>query len=316
MGVEHFRLTLIMTPTDAGYGSAAYAAALSDFGEPLPLRESGGWLLRRSIPGFSDQDAMGCYPLFTCANWGGLDNDLRALAGSLVSVVLVTDPFGSYTEDGLHRAFPDLCTRYKEHYFVELEHSSPDTVSSHHRRNARRGLKVLDVDFCKQSSRYLPDWIRLYGNLNKRHGIRGISAFSDASFAAQMEVPGLVMQRAVYGGETVGMILWLVSGSVAYYHLGAYTDEGYDLRASFALFWTALEHFQGRVEFLALGASAGAQPQSASGLDRFKAGWATGTRTAYLCGRILSPLRYAALVDSRGVDCSSYFPAYRAGLES
>lgn len=296
-----------------GYASSIYAAALSEFGKPLLLRDSGGWLLQRPIPGSAERDAIGCYPLFTCSDWGALANDLPSLAGSLVSVVVVADPFGAHTEEGLRAAFPDLFIRYKEHYVVELSHATPETISGHHRRNARRGLKVIDVEFCDQPGDFLADWARLYGNLIDRHGIRGISAFSESSFAAQIRTPGLVMQRAVHQGQTAGMILWLVSGSIAYYHLGAYTDVGYKLRASFALFWTALQHFRGSVEFLALGAGAGARPDGASGLDRFKAGWATGTRPAYLCGRILSPERYAALTEARGAEHADFFPAYRAG---
>ena len=43
---------------------------------------------------------------------------------------------------------------------------------------------------------------------------------------------------------------------------------------------------------------------------RFKRGWATGTRTAHFCGRVLDPERYAQLA---GAAATSYFPAYRAG---
>ena len=49
------------------------------------------------------------------------------------------------------------------------------------------------------------------------------------------------------------------------------------------------------------------------GLREFKRGWSTGTRPAYLCGRILQPQRYAELAEERGPGERSYFPAYRAG---
>lgn len=304
-------------PSDAGdargYASAAYAAALSEFGEPLALPACGGWLLRRPIAGHDAADAMGCYPLFACRDWGRLAEDLESPADDLVSVTLVADPFGGYSEETLRRCFPDLCRRFKEHYVVDLERSTPDDVSAHHRRNARRGLRQVSVEVCDEPRRYRDDWVRLYQDLIDRHGIRGISAFSPLSLERQLEVPGLVMQRAVHEGATVGIVLWYVTDTVAYYHLGAYSPEGYELRAAFAIFSTALEFFRGKVGDLALGAGAGARPDPESGLDRFKAGWATGTRPAYLCGRILDPDLYARLAAGGASSDTGYFPAYRQG---
>jgi hypothetical protein len=49
------------------------------------------------------------------------------------------------------------------------------------------------------------------------------------------------------------------------------------------------------------------------GLSFFKKGWSTGTRTAFFCGRILDPERYAQLATARGVAGTDYFPAYREG---
>jgi hypothetical protein len=72
-----------------GYLHPAYAASLRDWGEPLMLPRSGGWLLAREVPGTSDRDAIGCYPLFTCRNWEQLGEDIAALDDSLVAVSLV-----------------------------------------------------------------------------------------------------------------------------------------------------------------------------------------------------------------------------------
>ena len=81
------------------------------------------------------------------------------------------------------------------------------------------------------------------------------------------------------------------------------------------MFWRAIEHFResGDVDWLQLGAGAGLDPQSDDGLTRFKRGWATGSKTAYLCGRIFDREAYAALVQARGVSATDYFPAYRQG---
>ncbi|MFP4004170.1 MAG: GNAT family N-acetyltransferase [Alphaproteobacteria bacterium] len=296
----------------AGYASPVYAQALSEFGTPLLLSGSGGWLLKRGISGSAVPDAMGCYPVFACPDWSGLREDLAALKEELVSITLVADPFGNHSGDLLRDCFPDLCTRYKEHYVVDLDRLAFESISSHHRRNVRRGLREVEVEFCPDPEAHLDNWNRLYKELVTRHGITGIAAFSRNSFRKQMRVPGLKMQRAVHRGETVGMVLWFVDRGVAWYHLGAYSERGYRLRASYALFWAALEHFSGRIETAALGAAAGATPGGGGGLDRFKAGWATGTRPAFLCGRILSPERYAALSAAQ-MQAGGYFPAYRAG---
>src|SRR5262249_47210850 len=100
----------------------------------------------------------------------------------------------------------------------------------------------------------------------------------------------------------------------AYYHLGAYSDTGYDLGASFALFEYSIEYFsQSGMKWLSLGAGAGTAANADSGLSRFKAGGSNGTRTAYLCGRIFDRSKYQDIVTTRNVPMTDYFPAYRLG---
>ena len=295
-----------------GYADPAYAASLTEFGEPRVLPRCGGSILVRRTPDLDDADGIGPYPLFACADWAGLAADLDDLREELVSVSLVADPFGAWILEELEACFPDLLVPFKEHHVVDLAGGAKGGISSHHRRNARKALRDVDVEIVSPPADLLDDWIALYDNLVRRHEITGIAAFSPAAFAAQFEVGGLVAIRASVEGETVGATLWLVQGDVAYYHLGAYSQRGYELKASFALFATALEHFAREgLAWLSLGAGAGLGDGEGDGLDRFKEGWSTGTRTAYLCGRILSPSRYEEL--SRGVADTSYFPAYRAG---
>jgi hypothetical protein len=157
------------------------------------------------------------------------------------------------------------------------------------------------------------DWFALYSNLVQKHSIQGISAFSRSSFAKQFAVPGLVVFRATHDSITVGMTLWYMQGAIGYYHLGAYTTLGYQLRASFALFRSALEFFRDKLQWLDLGAAAGVKNTSSSGLARFKRGWSTSTRTAYFCGRILDPTKYRQLTERTNRATTTYFPAYRAG---
>ena len=45
------------------------------------------------------------------------------------------------------------------------------------------------------------------------------------------------------------------------------------------------------------------------GLARFKRGWASEQRDAYLCGRIIDQVAYARLAEAHS---SEWFPAYRA----
>ena len=133
----------------------------------------------------------------------------------------------------------------------------------------------------------LSDWLDLYGNLIKRHNISGLQAFSRESFAKQLIVPGIRIFKAAYAGATVGMIWWYEQGNRSYYHLAAYSDIGYELGASFALFDHSIKYFAQRgFQWLSLGADPGLENGAESGLRRFKAGWSTGTRTAYFCGRV------------------------------
>src|SRR5229473_8652620 len=96
-----------------GYAHPGYAASLSEFGTPRLLPRSGGWILERRIPGCQERDAMGCYPLFACQHWSQLHADLDEIGSELVSVTLVTDPFGGYQEGLLRQCFPDQVVPFK-----------------------------------------------------------------------------------------------------------------------------------------------------------------------------------------------------------
>jgi hypothetical protein len=296
-----------------GYLHPEYARSLSEFGAPLQLPKSGGWLLKRIIDG-ADVDAMGTYPLFACTDWKSLKYDFNQLEESLVSAVVVTDPFGEYDEFLLRDCFGDLVIPYKSHFLNDLSYPPESVICEHHARNAAVGLRQVTVERCEDPVSHLDDWVRLYSVLTQRHQISGIRAFSAASFARQLNTPGIVSFRAFRGSQTVGMILWYLQERVAYYHLGAYTDEGYQLRASFALFRRALEYFaESGIKYANLGAGAGLGSDADDGLSRFKRGWSTGVRTTYLCGRIFDREEYGRLVRERGVAATDYFPAYRKG---
>ena len=298
----------------SGYAHPDYAMALREFGRPRPLIESGGWILEREIPGADARDAMGCYPIFSCRDWSLLKDDFKDFDDNLVSLVLVADPFGNFTKDILCETFKDLVAPFKEHFVADLRQPVMEFADSHHQRNARKALKLIEVECVARPEDLLKEWNALYANLIDRHSIKGIATFSLESFARQLRVRGITAFRATQGGATVGINLWYVREGVGYYHLGAYSEEGYRLRASFALFWQAIEHFAAAgLRWLDLGAGAGATNDGSDGLTRFKRGWTNGARTAYLCGRIFDYEKYRRLADAKRVKEGDYFPAYRKG---
>lgn len=298
----------------SGYLHPDYAESLSEHGTPRLLAQSGGWILERHIPNSRHFDAMGCYPLFACQDWSQLQADLKTVEDHLVSIALVTDPFGEYDPGYLQDCFPDVSVPFKEHFVVDLSRAPDTFVHSHHRRNVHKALRKLRVMESVNPIDSLQEWTDLYATLVARHNIRGIAAFSKEAFAKQLRVPGIVAFAALHNDVTVGMLLWYGQEDRAYYHLGAYSPRGYELGASFALFDYSIRYFaeQG-VAWLNLGSGAGVDGSEDQGLSLFKQRWSTGVRTAYFCGRILNPDRYREICESSGLLPTQYFPAYRVG---
>jgi hypothetical protein len=295
-----------------GYTCPSYAASLAEFGRPLALPNSGGFLLERIISGTSDHDAMGPYPLFCCTDWSGLRADFADLNGRVVTVVLVTDPFGPVDPSALASAFSHGLVPYKEHSVIDLEVPLDQTACPHHRRNARKALRSLTVERVNEPVQLVDRWCGLYAELVARHELTGIACFSRQAFEIQLTTPGLVALRAIdEDGCTVGMLLWYCQGDVGYYHLAAYSQEGYAKNASYALFWASVEMFRGKLRWLSLGAGAGVRNDGSDGLTRFKRGWSPLVRSTYLGRHVVSPERYAELC--RGKIAGDFFPAYRGG---
>ena len=297
--------------TGMGYAHAAYTGSLAEFGRPLHLPSSGGWLLERNIGDTTYRDAMGAYPLFSCANWKGLAADLDGLRNDLVSVAVAPDPFGDYDVDLLRACF-DRVIAFKSHFVVDLNQPGP-YGGRHHKYYARKALRDVTVDVASNPGDMLDDWIGLYDHLIRRHDLRGIKAFSPQAFRRQFETPGLVVLRAsTADGACVGAHLWYVDRDVAYSHLAATNDTGYRLSCSYAIYEAALEYFKGKVRWVDLGGGAGASSKE-DGLTKFKQGWSNCVRPAYFCGRILNAERYAELVKATNTGEAAYFPAYRSG---
>lgn len=296
-----------------GYLNPLYAQSLDEYGSPLELPASQAWILKRNISGSPLLDGMGLYPIFMCANWAGLPADLDNLRGDLVSLALVTDPFGEYTPADLQRAFQDIARPYKQHFVIDLTQKPKDFIDKHHRRNLRKALEAVNIEICAENPvQYLNEWTALYDNLIRRHTITGITKFSHRAFEKQLRTPGMVAFRALADGVTIGMLLWYKHGDIGYYHLGAYNDLGYRLNASYALFGALIDYFAASgLKWLSLGAGAGVDGNANDGLTRFKRGWSTGTRTAYFCGRVFDRQKYNELLQARNIPETDFFPAYR-----
>jgi hypothetical protein len=293
----------------SGYCHPRYARSLAEFGEPRELPCSGGWLLERVVPGSRDRDAMGCYPIFSTNHWPALGKDLADIGSRLVSVALVADPFGDYSRQQLSSWF-DKVIAFKDHYVVDF--STALLVSKHHAYYARRAAAAVRIEAGPPPENFVAEWTPLYESLVRRHRLTGIKAFSRAAFELQLSIPGMVVFRAIENDLLVGAHLWYEQHDVAYSHLAAASERGYELNCSYAVYAAVVEYFRPRVRWIDLGAGAGAAARQ-DGLSRFKAGWSNGARTTYFCGRILNPKRYDALVQEFQKQGVNYFPAYRAG---
>jgi hypothetical protein len=295
-----------------GYLHPNYAASLREWGQPRELPACRGWVLERAIPDSEFADGMGCYPVFCCEDFTRLPEDIAKLSAQLVSLAMVVDSFGAVDEPMLRTMF-DRVVAFKSHFVTELNRPWDQIASKHHRYYARKAATELVVEPVRDLSGFLAEWCALYGHLAHRHGLRGLRAFSNASFAAQFGVPGVVALRARYRDQTVGAQLWMLQDGVAHSHLAAFNELGYDLMAAYALHAGAIEYFAGKVRWLNLGAGAGLGTDGTDGLTQFKRGWSTATRTAWFCGSVLQPERYSRLAEQTGTTASRYFPAYRDG---
>ncbi|VGO21293.1 GNAT family N-acetyltransferase [Pontiella sulfatireligans] len=295
-----------------GYANRAYAESLSQFGELIHLPRCGGYLLKRSIPGTSDFDAMGSYPLFFCEDWSLLNEDLATLPEEIISVSIVADPFGAYSRKKLERDF-DVVNPYKVHYIVDLDKLGGKIGSHHHRKEARSALKEIQVEVCKDPAGFADRWIELYQTLSRRHDIHGIRAFSRTAFEQQLRMPEIIVHQAFHQGEIVGAQLYYMQGNVVHCHLGAVSDKGYKVGAFYAMDYYAAKYFSGTARKLDLGGGAGLSGANSDGLSRYKKGWSSETHPVYFCGRITNSARYDALAPLQGQENTNYFPAYRFG---
>ncbi len=303
-----------------GYRSAAYAEAILQPGEHVvPLPAAGGWAVSRPIDPIGGGevaafDGSACYPLCSLSDWDQLPGDLKNLSPEWISFCAVVDPLDEVSAGTLEQCFPDRLIPFKTHFLVDFSGDAEVTeiIDRSHLRKARKGLRETEVRHLEEPAEIADSWVTLYGNLIERHSIQGVAAFSEASLRAQLDVPG-VEPFACYneGGECIGIVLFLRDGDRAYYHLGAYSEEGYQQRVSFGIFLTAFEWLRGQgVRVINLGGGAGLTVEPGDGLARFKKGWSNASGTAYFGGVVLQRDEY--MKRSGGSDDpGNFFPAYR-----
>ncbi|MCX6460127.1 MAG: GNAT family N-acetyltransferase [Actinobacteria bacterium] len=298
-----------MTGPMLAYSDPAYAASLRKFGTPRALPASGGWLLERAISGINDRDAMGCYPLFSAPRWDGLADDLRTLAPELVSLVLVTDPFGDVRAPELAAVPGVQLTPWKEHFVIDMQQPLATLGDQGQRRNARLAARSLQIEVADDPTQYVDDWVQLYSNLSARFGLTGLRAMSPTALAEQLQLSGAQLIVARQEGIVIAAHLYLQRDDVAYLHLVGVTDEAYRLQAAAGLTSCAVEFFSTRAQWLSLGGGAGVTASDDDGLSVFKRRWATHTRPTWLLSAVLNAQRYEQLSANVSTD---YFPAYRA----
>lgn len=294
----------------AGYRAPGYARSFTGVGRPLPLEQAGGWIIERTIPGTAQRDAMGPYPLFSCADWSALPDELAGLRRhGLSSLLLIAEPRWQPPDDTWLKPF-DVARPFAAHYVARLDRSPAQIISRHHAYEVRRAARRLEAEVVDRPLDHLDDWVRLYEKLIERHAIRDLRRFSRAAFTELLAQPGVLLLRALSGGRTVGALILMLQDNIAYAHLTAFDDEGYRNGASYLLDWLALEHLSGRSEKIYWG---GGQPGD-DGLASYKRGWSTHCETSWLLGAVLDRDAYLALCRQAGSssDCA-YFPAYRQG---
>ncbi|MDQ0512164.1 GNAT family N-acetyltransferase [Ancylobacter amanitiformis] len=292
------------------YRSRDYAESLAEFGEAAALPASGGWFLRRPIAGHDLHDGM-TYPFLCCADWRALDEDIESWRGRLVSLAVVPDPFGAYQMSDLERAFPDRVIPFKQHYAADLSVPVARIVSAHHAREAARAFRRVQVEVYEDPLPMLDVWLGLFDIAIDKFDIRGIRRFSRAAFARQLALPGAFMTVASLEGTPVAAHIQLVGDGVVYAHAAAASPPAYKVGAAYALYYRELEYFADKAQWIDWGGEAGLAQDGK--LSSFKAGWSTGVRQSYFCGRILDLVRYDQLGREAGAAATAYFPAYRVG---
>ena len=309
------------------YGRAAYVGSLSPEGsEVVPLW--GGHVLLRPLPGAVGVDAAGAYPLAGFDPGADLRAGLQALASrGAVALAAVPDPLYGPDEAELRRQ-ADVYRRLKTHYLLDRD-AGPFAPTRHHRQEIRRADRRCTVEAVGLGA-VMPDWLDLYARLSDRRGIGPAARLPEAHFEWLARDPQAVTLVARVDGSAAAISIWLSDGEVAHNHLGASSNAGYRVGASYALYAAAIDRFAGH-RALDFGGMPGLVDDPAHGLARFKRGFANAERSTVLAGFVLDRARYDRAVaqaaegqvaegqvaegeaaEAQAAPVADFFPAYRA----
>ena len=293
------------------YGCRGYAGSLAEEEDIVALPGAGGFLIARAVEA-GLRDLSSAYPMLSCRDWSQLRADIDALAEPFVSATIVTDPFADIGLEALVAEF-DLVHPLHQHFVVDLDESSLERISRHHRRKLRTGANSADyrIQIAPPDETFLEHWLRLYQTLIERKRIQDMRAFSRSIFARQMALPGTIIASAWIGDELLGADWYYMDSKNVYAHLSAYSESGYRRAVSYRLMEAAIRYFQPLSTRLTLGGAPVGQEQG--GLAHFKAGWASYTLPTYICGVVLREDEFLRLNGGIAPTAEGYFPRYRQG---
>jgi hypothetical protein len=291
------------------YATIEYGDTLRHLGEAIFIPEWGTSVVRRQI-GAEYHDAIGAYPITVFKPEPDLSGGLERLARlGCVSVVLVLDDCWRPGLAELQASF-DFVRTFKLHYLHDRTRS-PFRFSKNHGVKIRRAMRAVSVERFDLAAR-LDEWSEIYEGLVTRLGLSNtMHAFPRDHYKALAQLSGTVAVGAFAGGRLLSCHVWVCYDGHAMSHLVASNEEGYAMRAAYAVNAASIDLLS-EYQILNFGGGAGTVKDQSSGLERFKRGFANATASSYLCGKVLAADAYAELCRRAGITQeTSYFPAYR-----
>lgn len=290
------------------YATQKYASTLGHMGEPVPVPEWGGFVLRRHTP-FGGTDLAGAYPVTVIKEKTGISPAFeRFQADGHVACTLVLDPLFAAGCGEMQYLF-DMWRPFKTHFLYDRRIGARH-MSKHHRYYVRQAGKSVDVREIRLMD-HLEAWNKLYDTLVARHDIGENARFCSKAFETLSALDGVVAFGGFKDGELVACHIWVTGDRYAFSHLAASSEEGYRLGAAYALNGYALTYFD-QIDVLNFGGVAGAADERTGGLARFKKGFSNRSAPSILCGKILNGDLYAEhCAKASAAPTSQYFPAYR-----
>ena len=300
-----------------GYADPKFAWSYREFGAPVTLERSRATVLLVDESRTGRSDAVAPYPLLSCEFPERIAEDLDQLRDlGAITLTAVLDPLRRVPEPDDRWA---VLRPFKTHLLSRLGAAALDGTdfmpSRHHRREARRARRSVEVEVQKAAEADLDEWMRLWSSIEQRKRPAGMAAASRATYAAQLALAGAVMMWARVEGQPVAAQVVLVTPDVVQVHAAVSDPRGRECRAMFALDNTLLDMFAGSTCTIHWGGVPG-RTDATDGLWKYKAGWANDAAPATLLGAVLDPETYVLLGGQLPVDAAAWFPLHRDPLRT